>query len=76
MFSALRLVDLNYLESVKPTLQRQGHVGLLLNIKQTFALLTDGRLKSTQSGRPKKSHPKVVLLSPPANDNLGIEFKD
>ena len=51
MFSALRLVDLNYLESVKPTLQRQGHVGLLLNIKQTFALLTDGRLKSTQSSR-------------------------
>ena len=34
LISDLRLGDLNYLESVKPTLQRQGRDGLLLITKQ------------------------------------------
>jgi len=51
MFSDLRLGDLNYLLSVKPTPQRQGHDGLLLIAKQTFTLLANSRLISTHSGR-------------------------
>jgi len=51
MFSDLRLGDLNYLLSVKPTPQRQGHDGLLLIAKQTFTLLANSRLISTQSGQ-------------------------
>lgn len=50
LISDLRLGDLNYLLSVKPTLQRQGRDRLLLVAKQTFAIYTDGRLKTTQSG--------------------------
>jgi hypothetical protein len=42
MFSDLRLGDLNYLLSVKPTLQRQGCDGLLLITKQPFTLLANG----------------------------------
>jgi hypothetical protein len=47
MFSNLSLGDLNYLESVKPTPQRQGCDGLLLIEKQPFTLLANGWLKST-----------------------------
>ena len=39
LISDLRLGDLNYLESVKPTPQRQGCGGLLLITKQPFNLL-------------------------------------
>ena len=49
MFSDLRLGDLNYLESVKPTPQRQGCDGLLLIAKQTYTLLGNGWLKTTLS---------------------------
>jgi hypothetical protein len=47
LISDLRLGDLNYLLSVKPTLQRQGRDGLPLITKQTLTLLNNGRLKST-----------------------------
>jgi hypothetical protein len=50
LISDLRLGDLNYLESVKPTPQRQGRDGLLLITKQPFTLPTNGSLKTTQSG--------------------------
>jgi hypothetical protein len=52
----LRLDDLNYLLTVKPTLQRQGCDGLLLNIKQTYALITKSWLNSINSRRSKKNH--------------------
>jgi hypothetical protein len=47
LISDLRLGDLNYLLSVKPTLQHKNYVGLLLITKQTFAKYADGRLKMT-----------------------------
>jgi hypothetical protein len=43
-------------ESVKPTLERQGCDGLLLNIKQTYALITKSWLNSINSRRSKKNH--------------------
>ena len=49
LISDLRLGDLNYLESVKPTPQRQGCDGLLLIAKQTYTLLGNGWLKTTLS---------------------------
>jgi hypothetical protein len=42
MFSDLRLGDLNYLLSVKPTLQHQGCDRLVLIAKQTYTLLANG----------------------------------
>ena len=50
LISDLRLGDLNYLESVKPTPQHQGRNGLLLIAKRPITILANGRLKSTQSG--------------------------
>jgi len=49
LISDLDLGNLNYLPSVKPTVQHQGFYRLLLITKQTFAMYTDGRLKSTLS---------------------------
>ena len=63
MFSDLRLGDLNYLLSVKPTPQRQGHDGLLLIAKQTFTLLANSRLISTlkRQSQTLKSHSEKWL---------------
>lgn len=47
LVSDLRLGDLNYLLSVKPTLQHQGCDGLSLNTKQAHTLLNSGRQSST-----------------------------
>jgi len=63
LISDLRLRDLNSLVSVKPTPQRQGRNGLLMIAKQTFAINTDGRLKTTQSRRPKKKPLNEWLFS-------------
>ena len=57
LVSDLRLGDLNYLLSVKPTLNRRGCVRLFLIKKQSITLLANGLLNPTHSGHWRRLLP-------------------